>query len=388
MNERERIIRTLKGEPTDTIPWTTRLNVWHTSRLRTGTLPAEWEGVDLMEIHRRLKIGRRLSARLIATRLRGVQMTITFNGVVVKEETDPVLSFPAPLELIEVKPGDTVITFETPVGKAQIRYRMIEELIRGAASPYLMEHILKDDDDFAVVKWILEHTETEPSFEAFEAAEAQLEGHGFTFGSIERVPFQRLVIDFYGIERAFYELVDNPERFHTLLELLTDLGREAVEVGLQSPALQLQMGDNFEGSFTSPRLFRKYCMPFLQEVADRIHAQGRFLGSHMDGNLKPLLHLLPECGVDVVESFSPAPLTALTFEEAWEAWRGKLLIWGGIPSPILEQPVPESEFRAWVSRMLALIGSDGRIVLGIGDQAVGPSLIGRVRQISEMLGRL
>ena len=31
--------------------------------------------------------------------------------------------------------------------------------------------------------------------------------------------------------------------------------------------------------------------------------------------MAPLLHLVPECGIDVVESFSPAPLIPLTFEE-------------------------------------------------------------------------
>ena len=45
--------------------------------------------------------------------------------------------------------------------------------------------------------------------------------------------------------------------------------------------------------------------------------------AHVDGNLIPLLYLIPEGGVDVVESFSPAPLSRLTFEDAWNAWRGK-----------------------------------------------------------------
>ena len=92
-----------------------------------------------------------------------------------------------------------------------------------------------------------------------------------------------------------------------------------VELALASSALMLEFTDNVEGSITSPTLFQNYCMPFMQESADRIHAQGRYLGSHMDGNMESLLHLVPECGVDVVESFSPAPLTRLTFEDAWKA---------------------------------------------------------------------
>ena len=297
------------------------------------------------------------------------------------------MKFPTPQGPVCDKPGETIFTFETPAGKARLRYRLVDEMFKAGAMPYLVEHIMTGDDDFEVVKWILEHIEIEPTCGQFEAAEALVGDDGFTIGMLCRVPFQRLLLDFMGEERACYQMADNPRGFQFLLDLLTEHGREILEIGLASPALLLQSGDNFEGSVTSPALFQQYCMPFLQEKADRIHARGRFLGSHMDGNLKPLLHLVPECGVDVVESFSPAPLTRLAFEEAWEAWRGKVLIWGGIPSPIFESPVPESEFRDWVAGMLDTIGDDGRIILGISDQAMGSTLIDRVRYVSDALGR-
>jgi len=64
---------------------------------------------------------------------------------------------------------------------------------------------------------------------------------------------------------------------------------------------------NFDGMITSPALFRRYCIPFMQRMADLVHARGRLLASHMDGDMKPLLDLIPQTGLDVVESFSPAP---------------------------------------------------------------------------------
>ena len=70
-----------------------------------------------------------------------------------------------------------------------------------------------------------------------------------------------------------------------------------------------------------------------------------------------------------------------------EAWRGKVLIWGGIPSPVIEAPVPEREFEIWIGRMLDIIGDDRRIIFGIGDQATGPTLAERVRYVSRALGR-
>ena len=388
MNERQRIVSTLKGEPTDKAPWATRLDIWYTSRLRTGTLPEEMAGKELNEIHRDLKVGRQCYSQLIYTRLRGVDMTVEFNGEVVRKETDPVLRFPQPRELVTMeKPGDTLIALKTPVGTSRMRFQVVEELIRGAAAPYLVEHLLKDGNDFAVVKWIINHSEIVADYDDFEAKEKLAGEQGVTIAMMDRVPFQRILLDFMGEEQTIYLMMDSPENFQYLMDLLTEQSREMVTVSLASAALMLEFGDNIEGSITSPTLFQNYCMPFMQESADRIHAQGRYLGSHMDGNMKSLLHLVPECGVDVVESFSPAPLTRLTFEDAWNAWCGKVLMWGGIPSPIFEPHVPEHEFTEWIKRMLDLLGDDRRIILGIGDQAVGPALQERIQKASEMLGR-
>jgi hypothetical protein len=345
--------------------------------------------MDLMDIHRHLGIGRQSYSSLVSTHLRGVEVRSEFNGAVVNRMTDPCLSFPVPYELaVSDKIGDQRVEFSTPVGSAQIVFRMTDDLINGGiTSPYLVKHILEEDAEYEVVKWILDHAETVADFEPFDLREAEIGDDGFTIGMMERIPFQRLLLDFMGEERAIYQMVDQPERFRYLFDLLAEHGRQALELALESSASMLEFPDNFDGMITSPRLFRDYCMPFLQESADKIHAKGRFLGSHMDGDMKPLLHLVPESGVDVVESFSPAPLSSLTFREAWEAWRGKVLTWGAIPSPIFEPLVSEAEFEQTVSGMLDLIGDDGQIILGIGDQAVGPTLMSRIRQVSDMLGR-
>ena len=44
-----RITNMLLGRPVDRLPWATRLDIWHTSRVRSGTLPAELAGLDLIE---------------------------------------------------------------------------------------------------------------------------------------------------------------------------------------------------------------------------------------------------------------------------------------------------------------------------------------------------
>lgn len=388
LTERERIQRTLRGESVDLIPWATRLDIWHTAQTRGGALPPDLAGMDLMEIHRRLGIGRQGYARLTRMKLHGVDLRVTFNGAVIDREHAPVLDFPISRASVPAEtPGETELTFRTPAGTARLRFGTNDILIREAAVPYVVKHIVTDDDDFPAVQWIVDHAEVVPSYEEFERVEQEIGDYGFTIGMLGRIPFQQILLDYLGEEMTVFTMLDNRPAFDHLLSALGEHVRHALDLGLASPAFMLEFGDNFEGSITSPRFFRDYCMAFLQEAADRVHAAGRVLGSHMDGNMKPLLHLVPECGVDVVESFSPWPLTALTFEDAWSAWRGKVLTWGVVPSPIFEPHVSQLEFETWLDDMFRILDGDRRIILGIGDQALRPTILDRVRRVSSLLGR-
>ena len=146
----------------------------------------------------------------------------------------------------------------------------------------------------------------------------------------------------------------------------------------------VEFTDNLESGITNPRLFTRYCLPAYRRYAEIVHRQGKKLGSHTDGNVRPLLKLLAESGLDVCESFSPAPLTPCTFEEAWETWRDGPIIWGGIPSPILEARTSEAAFREHISRLLATIG-DRPIILCVVDLVMSINSIERIRYIAEQV---
>ena len=388
MTERERIERTLRGETCDKIPWATRLDIWHTAVMRSHKLPEEFTGMDIMDIQRHLGIARQSYALVARMHLHGVDVSVEFNGQEIHKEHSPRMNFPVPREYVPAeKPGDTWIHFTTPAGRASLRFRTNMTSIMEAEMPYLMDHILKDKDDYEVVKWILGHAEQEAAFGGFERLEAEIGDYGMTIPMMGRIPFQYIMLDYMGEEQTIYALMDDKPQIDYLLDALGDHARRALELSLELPSLMVEFPDNFEGMVTSPALFRKYCIPFLQESADRVHTKGKILGSHMDGNMKPLVHLIPECGVDVVESFSPAPLTPLTFKEAWDTWQGKVLMWGVIPSPIFEPHVSEQYFENWIEEMFDILAGDQQIVLGIGDQAIGPTLLHRIKRVSELLGR-
>jgi hypothetical protein len=142
----------------------------------------------------------------------------------------------------------------------------------------------------------------------------------------------------------------------------------------------VEFPDNLHGPMTSPRLFREFCLPAYQQYCEALHAQGKKVGSHTDGNMQPLLDLLPQTGLDICESFSPYPLTACKFEDAWHAWEHGPRIWGGIPSPILEDRFAEADFRSYVANLVKTI--DRPIILGIVDLFMHHNSIERVSEIA------
>ena len=160
------------------------------------------------------------------------------------------------------------------------------------------------------------------------------------------------------------------ERMKDQLNRLSDL-----------PVAFIECIDNLDGIMTNPRLFRKYVLPAYQEYSQIAHTQSKKLGSHTDGDLRSLTSLLVESGLDVCEFFTPAPITSCTFEEAWAAWEHGPMIWGGIPSYYLEEGVPETEFHAFIDRILAF-ASQRPIILGIGDAVMAENDIDRLAWIA------
>ena len=151
--------------------------------------------------------------------------------------------------------------------------------------------------------------------------------------------------------------------------------------------LYVEFPDNLHSMMTNPELFSDYCLPAYQRYTEILHRQGKKVGSHLDGDMRPLLGMLKDSGLDVCESFSPKPLTNCTFEEAWRAWQDGPLIWGGIPSPILEQNINKEDFKRYFHAMMEMVG-ENPIIFGVVDLFMRHNSIDRVQYIAGQLESL
>ena len=385
----DRVAAVLSQRMPDRPPFIDRMELWYQTKLQAGTLPERFKGMCLNDIHRAVGIGRQKFSPPYAFKLRGVEVVFTFQDQIIFQESEPLMDyFPAawaPEQVPRDQAGRTLIEFMTPVGKVSLGYVFAESLISmGGMEPLLKDRLIKEENDYRTAEYIIERAEFVPRFENIYADSEMLAENGFVVPSLHRIPFQQALLEYLGEIPLFTALYESPQRLKRLIEVLDQHLVEILHRLSDLSALYVEFPDNLDGFMTNPNLFQEYCLPYYQKYADILHGQGKKVGAHTDGNLKPLLKLLAESGLDVCESFSPAPLTECTFEEAWDTWQKGPLIWGGLPSPLLENRTSESEFKAYVERLLHVIGNRP-ILLGVGDMVMGNNLIERVEYIAQKI---
>ena len=385
-SKRERILAVLTGGKPDRPPFIDRLELWYTALSRAGTLPDEYSGLSLTEIHRRVGIGQQKFVSPYSTRLRGVEMISEFEGNEIYRETDPVVDrFPEVEHVVpKDRPGTTHTTLRTAVGTLTVEHIMLEQMIATGTRCYTSKHCIDDESDLKVIEYILERAEYVPRYDRYRRWEAEIGEVGFAVPQLERIPFQQILYDYFNTTDLFYALFDAPQMVERLRAIL-DV--RVTEILHQLEALDVpyvQFGDNLDGQMTNPRLFEQFCLPAYQKYADILHAQGKKMGSHTDGDLQPLLAPLMESGLDVCESVAPSPLTPLPFDDIWSAFQNGPLIWGGFPTPILESHTSESDFRAFVRDVLDTV-KNRPIIFGVSDMVLVVNDIERVRYIAEQI---
>lgn len=381
---RQRVLAVLDGRVPDHLPFVDRLEAWHAAHQRAGTLPPRFKGLTLTGVHRAVGMGQQRFVVPYALRLRGVEVVSTFDAGPPDRRVDPVIfEFPGMWDLVPPdRPGVTRTELRTPVGCLHLTHELLPEGVAHGTAPYLKEHLIKEAADYAAALWIIERAEFVPAYDRVAAEETVIGEDGYVVPLLHRIPFQQVLLEYLGEAPLFYALHDERRNVERLLQALEEQLRAILDHLADFRVPYVEFPDNLHGAMTNPKLFRQHCLEPYRRYTDVLHAQGKRVGSHTDGDVRNLLGLLAETGLDVCESISPFPLTSMTFEEVWEAWRGGPLIWGGIPSPILEPRTPQAEFEAWIDQFFSTVGT-APIILGVGDMVMGNCLIERVEAVAQ-----
>lgn len=138
---------------------------------------------------------------------------------------------------------------------------------------------------------------------------------------------------YLGLENWSYHRHDHPDEFSLLLDALERMQRRRMEQLVKGGQTIINLG-NLAGNF-SPADFEKHMLPYFVKYSRMLREAGKKTSVHADAlNLKQHLGLVPLCGCDVCEAFTPPPVGNLSLSEARAAWGSGIILHINFPETV------------------------------------------------------
>ena len=363
MTNRERMIAIMEGRSPDRIPWIPRMLLWWLAHRNAGTLPDKYKGWRLRDIERDLGMGTPArNGRVYSTRIRNVDIVSRYDGMSILTD------------------------YVTPVGTVSSRARRTVELDLAGIAPLGVEKPIKGPEDYDAMMYIVENTEYTPCYEEYEAYDREIGDDGYPIVNTGDGPFHTYLEKYTGYEKGYLDLADYPKKVEALLDLIGQKHREELwPVIADSPARLILHGSHYDSQTTPPHMFERYITPYFQELSELLHRHDKVLAHHADSDSSRILGHFKDAGYDMVECFTTAPLVPCTLSAARQAWGDSVIIWGGVPSIIVEEAFPEEEFEAHMMELFSTIAPGDAFILGVADNVTKPADLSRIVRIGEMV---
>jgi hypothetical protein len=385
MTHRQRILAAIRGETPDRLPWAPRIDFWQRAHHRDGTLPAELRDLAPHQIARQLGVAIYSnipdfsdSPDSVSHRTLGLQKWSSSWFDIELEDAERVTTSDG---------RETVVEYHTPAGSIRTAWVYTEEMLAaGASVPWITRHAIQHPEDFAVVGHIFSHMRVVPHPERYLrwCEEVGEDGLAVLYVHSAVSPLHLIMKELMGTEEFFYAMAEQPQAMERLCEQMKPLFVSLKELALSIPADVAFLGANYDDSITYPAFYRRHLMPHLSDFAQKLHAQGKFLMTHTDGENRRLIPSYLETGFDIADSLCPYPMTRLHIEEICQAFDGRITIWGGIPSVLLcPESAPEAEFRRFIDTLIDQRRGRGSFVLGVSDMVTADADWNRFLYITE-----
>ncbi len=226
---------------------------------------------------------------------------------------------------------------------------------------WTVEKIFKGPDDYKKLYAMIEDQRYQPNYEAFLKAEKELGEDVILRAGIGSSPLHQIMIGWMGVETFAIEWAERRDEIEKLVDIQVKKLRQIYEIVAKSPALIANFGGNETGNVMGRQRYEKYVLPHHNEAAEVMHKYGKLLGSHLDGNNRIWADLVAKSGLDYIEAFTPAPDTDMTFQEAFEIWKDKIL-WINFPSSVHLCSIEEIEK---TTQSIIDISKGSRLIIGI-----------------------
>ena len=218
--------------------------------------------------------------------------------------------------------------------------------------PWRMEHFIKTPLDYRLMADALEGSTFSHTDEAFDESEKELGERGITIAHVDRTPFQKVQIDFAGIEAFACHLADGETALLGLLELMNGLKLQEFSCVARSKARVVKLWENIGIDAVGPRAYRQHIVPVYERILAILRAAGKQLLVHYDGKVRLIADDIRLLGLDL-DSLTPEPEGDVDAEEARALWPESFL-W--LHPSLTWFRLPQQELRARFRRMARVPG--------------------------------
>ena len=228
------------------------------------------------------------------------------------------------LEIIETK------TEENEHVRTDVRWITgIGELNEWYLDEWRQEYFIKSDEDYRIMLHALSDTTFSPTNKYYDQSEAELGNKGITLGqlgpipSVSRTPFQRIQIDFTGLERFSLDISDELTALLDLIELMNEQLLKALTCTLETRARHIKLWENLTIETMGPSLYHRYLVPLYERIFEALGKSNKKILVHYDGKLHAIADDIKRLAFDGIDSLTPPPEGDMTIVEARRFWPDK-----------------------------------------------------------------
>lgn len=106
--------------------------------------------------------------------------------------------------------------------------------------------------------------------------------------------------DLRGVSQLMLDLVDRPDWVTDLLEFCTEQEIAFARAQVEAGADIIGLGDAV-ASQVSPRMYRRYALPYEKRIFDAVHEMGALARLHICGDTTKILADMPQSGADIID---------------------------------------------------------------------------------------
>ena len=225
-------------------------------------------------------------------------------------------------------------------------------------------HYVQEPADYEILNAYLRDGVVIENREALAQAEKELGEDGLPLVAVERTAYQQLWVQWAGLENLSAHRADCPDRVEETVGLLNQRQRQIFEIVSKAPLHFVDFPDNITAPAIGPDLFRRYCVPLYNELADMLSDRDVPVFVHMDGDLRPLWGAIGDSSVGGIDSMSPPPDNDTSVAEAIEQWP-EMRLFVNYPSSV--HLLPHQAVYDCAMGILTEGGREGRVQIQISE---------------------